>query len=134
MKVALTVWEGRISPVFDVSRQLLLYEVEFAQAGSEQRAVFASEEAESRIEQLSSLGVSVLICGAISEPLQAALHRRGVEVIGFIAGEVTDVISAYVRGALPNDALLMPGCRSAQRKSPPRWQWRRSRIERKRNN
>jgi predicted Fe-Mo cluster-binding NifX family protein len=133
VKVALTVWEGRISPVFDVSRQLRVYDIQHAQVMAEQRELFADELAASRIEQLIRLGVSVLVCGAISESQQAALRHQGIEVIGFIAGDADKVISAYLRGGLP-EAMLMPGCRKTQRKCPPRWQWRRSRMERKRAN
>lgn len=125
MKIALTVWDGRISPVFDVSRQLVVYEVEAKQLVGVQRARFDDDRAACKIEQLIRLGVNVLVCGAISEPLQTALVHQGIDVICFIAGEESEVIGAYLRGGLPSDALLMPGCRSTKGRRGPRWRWRR---------
>jgi hypothetical protein len=33
----------------------------------------------------------------------------GIEVIGFVCGDIEDVISAFVKGALINKNFMMPG-------------------------
>ena len=110
MKVAVTVWQGRISPVFDVSREAMVLTIE---GGVEKRR--CSEKIETatplrKLDLLTDLGVETLICGAISEPLQDELTSRGVRVIGFVAGEVDEVVATFLAGTLPTPTLSMPGC------------------------
>jgi predicted Fe-Mo cluster-binding NifX family protein len=109
MKAAVTVWEGRVSPVFDVSREAVIATI----TGRE--VVRSLERIETptpalKIERLLELGVETLICGAISEPLFRELTARGVRVFGFVAGEIDEVVEAFVRGTLADPALTMPGC------------------------
>jgi predicted Fe-Mo cluster-binding NifX family protein len=60
--------------------------------------------------------VRKLVCGAVSAPVQDELDRRGIEVIGFVAGEVDDVLRALMTGRLPHPALAMPGCGRRRRR------------------
>jgi len=63
-----------------------------------------------KIERLMELGIQTLVCGTITEPLQHELSVRGVKVIGFVAGEIDEVVKCLLDGMLPNRALSMPGC------------------------
>jgi predicted Fe-Mo cluster-binding NifX family protein len=114
MKVALTVWDGRISPVFDVCRELLLITVEGETATSRVNESVGGVHGLLKIERLMELGVETLICGAISEDLRWDLTSRGVDVVGFVAGETEQVLQAFLTGKLPA-SLAMPGCRSRQK-------------------
>jgi predicted Fe-Mo cluster-binding NifX family protein len=113
---ALTVWEGRISPVFDVSREAIVLTVEQGSVTARHRESLAAPTPALRVERLVRLGIDTLVCGAISEPLRQALEARGVRVLGFVAGEVDEVASAFVAGSLPSAALSMPGCRGRNRR------------------
>lgn len=111
MKVALTIWEGRISPVFDVCREALVLTIEGGAIRARSReTVDAASDAE-KIRRIEALGVRTLICGAISEPLRREICARGVRVIGFVAGEVEEVVQAFLDERLPAPGLSMPGCR-----------------------
>lgn len=114
MKVALTVWDGRISPVFDVSRQAAILTIENGALTAHSHASIETPAPALKIERLIGLGVETLICGAISEPLRRELVARGVRVLGFVAGETDEVVRSFVAGALPTDALSMPGCGGGQ--------------------
>jgi len=116
MKVALTVWAGRISPVFDVSREALILNIENRKIVSTSREALDGPAPHLKVERLVSLGVETLICGAISEPLHVELTSRGVKVLGFVAGDVEKVTQAFLAGGLPAPALSMPGCASAQKR------------------
>jgi len=116
MKVALTVWEGRISPVFDVCREALVLSLRGTIIVSEDRVLFDAQQSSTQVERLVSLGVKVLVCGAISEPLQSQLIDQGIDVIAFVAGDAEDVVKAYLSGSLPNQTLLMPGCHGQPRR------------------
>ena len=114
-KVALTIWEGRISPVFDVCREALVLTVEGGAITAQSRERIDAAADADRIRRLEALGVHTLICGAISEPLRREISARGVRVIGFVAGGVEEVVRAYLDGALPDPGLSMPGCRRGMR-------------------
>lgn len=110
MLVAVTVWNGRVSPVFDVSREALLFAVEGAAVSARRNESIESPSAALKIDKLIEFGVETLICGAISEPLHWELTARGVVVFGFVAGEIDEVVEAFIAGGLPAAALSMPGC------------------------
>jgi len=110
MKAALTIWDGRISPVFDVSRQALILTIEDGAMASRRCESIDAQNPSAKIDQLLALGVRTLVCGAISRPLHRELTDRGVTVIAFVAGQVDDVVASFLAGKLPTAELSMPGC------------------------
>ncbi|NMB77261.1 MAG: hypothetical protein GYA21_19300 [Myxococcales bacterium] len=110
MKAALTVWDGRMAPVFDVSREALVLTIEDGAITSRSIESIETPMAQLKLERLTELGIQTLVCGAITEPLQHELSVRGVNVIGFVAGEVDEVVKSLLDGTLPTRALSMPGC------------------------
>ncbi|MBW2146873.1 MAG: NifB/NifX family molybdenum-iron cluster-binding protein [Deltaproteobacteria bacterium] len=116
MKIALSVWEGRISPVFDTSRQLLVVDVEDGKPAFRSRERFRDEPPWRKIARLLEMDIEVLMCGAISRPLADRVSASGIRLIPFVAGNVEEVIDAYLSGALPGPRFLMPGfCRKGRR-------------------
>jgi predicted Fe-Mo cluster-binding NifX family protein len=114
MKAALAVWDGRMSPVFDVSREALILTIEDGAVIARRTEDLVTPTAALKLDRLAALGVETLICGAISEPLRHALTTKGVTVIGFVAGDIDDVVEAFLAGTLPTPALSMPGCCGTQ--------------------
>lgn len=109
MTLAAPVWEGRISPVFDVAGHLLLVDVDDGIETSRREKTVDSPTPHGWPSALSELGVRLLICGAISDELAAALARHGVRIIPWIRGEVDQVLQAYLAGELPDPRFVMPG-------------------------
>ena len=114
MKVALSVWDGHISPVFDVAREMLILSVEGQTVLARQQRLMDDGNPLQKNKELAELGVQTLICGAISKPLLWDLSARGIQVFNFVAGDIETVITAFVAGQLPNPKLVMPGCRVRQ--------------------
>ena len=110
MKVAISDWQGRISPVFDVAGNLLVADVQDGAVCDRQTLKLKAKGLQARADFLAQWGVEVLICGAISWPLELALSNAGVEVVPQTCGEVEDVLAAFVAGRLSQSAFLMPGC------------------------
>ena len=116
MKVAVPTWSDRVSPVFDVAKRLLLVDFDGeAESGREEVAVKESEPAP-RARRVAQLGVDVLICGAISVPLEAMLVSAGVRVIPHTCGPTEEVLQAFASGRLTDEAFLMPGCCGRRRR------------------
>ena len=114
MKVAIPIRNGRVSPVFDVACRLIV--VAFEGGTLAERSEFSIKESggDTRAILLQELGVSVLICGAISNQTARIVEHRGIELIPWIVGEIDDVIDAYCSGSLGSDGFIMPGCRRRQ--------------------
>jgi len=120
MKVGIPDWQGRISPVFDVAAHLLVAEADGGQVAERQTLSLRSDDVYERAAIVAGLGVDVLICGAISWPLELALTNVGVEVIPQTCGETEQVLTAFAAGRFGQDAFLMPG--SCGRRRRPRGQ------------
>lgn len=116
MKVALTVWEGRISPVFDVSREALVLTVHSGAVTARTLVTLHAGSPGRKVDRLAELGVDTLICGAMTRAPCEALAARGVTVLGFVAGDVDEVVAAFLAGRLPCPALSMPGCGGRRRR------------------
>jgi predicted Fe-Mo cluster-binding NifX family protein len=116
MRVALPTWDGRISPVLDVARRLLVVEIERNAELRRSETNLEETQVAFRARRLTGLGVHVLICGALSWPLEAMLVSAGVRVIAHTCGPVEDVLRAFLAGQLASGAFLMPGCCSGRRR------------------
>jgi predicted Fe-Mo cluster-binding NifX family protein len=116
MKVAIPTWCGAISPVFDVARHLLVVDIEDGAEIDRNEMAFEDKDLASRTRRVAGLGVNVLICGAISWPLEAMLASAGVRVIPQTCGPAEEVLRAFISGQLTDTAFLMPGCCGRRRR------------------
>jgi len=110
MKLALAVWNGRISPVFDTSRQLLVIDAEDGKVVSRRDHEIETDDPLQKAARLTEFGVEALVCGAVSRPLAQLIEDRGIELIPFVAGDVEEIITAFLAGLLPSPDMAMPGC------------------------
>lgn len=115
MKAAFPVWNGRIAPVFDVARKALIVERGPGSVLREREEDLPAEPPAAKADRLRKLGVEVLVCGAISRPLQAVVESRGIHAIPFVAGDQGEIVRAWSEGKLTSAFFLMPGCRGRGR-------------------
>lgn len=111
MKVAVTVWDERISPVFDSARTLLIVDIKNKRINQSSYTSFDPLFEARLTEELKQLGVEVLICGAISEIHSNLIEASAIRLIPFISGNVTQVLEAYAKGNPLAPSFLMPGCK-----------------------
>ncbi len=110
MKIALSAWKDYISTVFDTADQLLVLEID--EVGNQKRTIVKLSPADiaGRANQIKEMQIAVLICGAVSRPLEASLISLGIRVHAFVRGQVEDVLAAYQNGNLDQAIFAMPGC------------------------
>ncbi len=110
MKIAVTIWEDRISPVFDSARQFLLAAVEDGRVCREMRCLIESSPY-TVLEKLRAAGeVEILLCGAICEEGMQRIQADGIELIPFLSGDAEEIIQRFAAGK-PLKKFAMPGCR-----------------------
>ena len=102
--------------MFDAARRLLIVGVEGGAEISRLEERLEEIELARRTRRVAAWGIDVLICGAISWPLEASLASAGVRVISQTCGPVEDVLRAFLSGQLTDEAFLMPGCCGRRRR------------------
>jgi predicted Fe-Mo cluster-binding NifX family protein len=116
MKAAFSVWDNRIAPVFDVARHVLIVETKSGHVISETRETLPDAMPVQKAVCLTELGVGVLVCGAVSRVLQDMMTTYGIQVIPFVAGDLREVISAWLADKREIDLFAMPGCCKKKRR------------------
>ncbi|MFH1487714.1 MAG: NifB/NifX family molybdenum-iron cluster-binding protein [Pseudomonadota bacterium] len=111
MRIAIPIWEDRVSPVFDTALRLLVVEVEGRKESS--RFIYYMEERDPtrKCFLVRNLDVDILICGAVSQPLLHNLLASSLDVIQQISGRAEEVLDAYLQGNILQSRFLMPGCK-----------------------
>ena len=111
MKVAVPVRNGRVSPVFDAAGRLAVFEFDGDSCSSRSELDIREAGVEARAALLRELGVSVLICGGISNRTAWIVERSGIRLVPWIIGYIDDVMDAWCKGSLDSEGFMMPGCR-----------------------
>jgi len=109
MKIAITSWNDRVSPVFDVTGQVVLFNAEGVLINSVQHLLFPDLCAAEKIARLVEARTNVLICGAISRDTYVTAINTGIKVYPFISGDVQDILQACLMGRLGDAVFAMPG-------------------------
>jgi predicted Fe-Mo cluster-binding NifX family protein len=111
-KAAFATWNHRIAPVFDVARSIWIVETAAGNIVHQGRTQVAGDIPNLKASQLTELGVDTLVCGAISNLLHAIIVANGIQVIAFVAGDLREVVHAWMCGKLAGtSAFAMPGYR-----------------------
>ena len=116
MRIGIPVWQGRVSPVFDTAKTLLVVDREGPVETSRSETPLPDTSQAERVAALGRLGVQTLLCGAVSRPVASLLSASGIVVVPFLNGNVDEVIEAYVTGSITDPRFLMPGCCGRRRR------------------
>jgi len=109
MRLVLTVWKNRISPVADSARQILVVDAGNNMILDRRTESFESESVFHRAKMIADLGAEIFICGAISDFFSSLLEGNGIRLISFICGEVEEVLCAYFGNSLHCPEFMMKG-------------------------
>jgi predicted Fe-Mo cluster-binding NifX family protein len=127
MKIAMPIWNGSVSNVFDFADQLLVVDAEGQVEVGRSEFHLGQDSIQQRTSLLAKLNVDVLICGGISQSLAQMLTASNIEVIPFVTGPVEEVLEAYFNNRLAEPQFLKPGSEVGARKSFCRRRQRRCR-------
>lgn len=116
MKIAIPIWEEKVSPVFDTALKLLVVNIDNNREESRFFYPIDEEDITRKCQRIRRLELDTLICGAVSQPFLQMLLSSGLDVIQEISGPAEDVLKAYLEGKIFQPRFLMPGCK--------RWQHR----------
>jgi len=110
MKIAIPEYNERVSPVFDTSQRLLVFQMRNrglpTLLGSEDWCYLPVVARANRLRQMR---IDVLLCGGISGWLARQIEALGIRLMPWVAGNVEQVLDAFVAGRLPDRRFAMPG-------------------------
>ncbi len=116
MKVAIPIWDDRVSSAFDFAHKLLLVDIEHGRETGRAEISLLPELSSEKANRLKTLGAEVLICGAISRSLASQVRACGVKVLPYVVGQVDEILKAYLTGELIQSQFALPGCWPGARK------------------
>ena len=111
MRVAIPIWNGRVSPVFDVAQRLVVSDADQGQLLDQKEYFVQADSLPARTQVLVDLGVEVLLCCAISNEQSQSLAGKGIRVIPHVCGPADKVVLAFLQDRLDEESLAMPGCK-----------------------
>ena len=116
MKVALSIWNDHIAPVFDVSQQLVVLEIAGGKILARQVLQIGECDPSVKVKILADQHVSTLVCGAISRVVAGMVSSQSIHLLSYIAGDEKTITDILASGRLPDDTHMMPGCGSRRRR------------------
>jgi predicted Fe-Mo cluster-binding NifX family protein len=118
-RIAIPVWEDRVSPVMDTARQLVIIELREGRESNRSLVGIPALNMFHRADFIKNLNVDWLICGAMSQQMNAILKAAGIKIMPFIGGLVDSVMAAFINGELENGDFYLPGCRRRRGRCGP---------------
>jgi predicted Fe-Mo cluster-binding NifX family protein len=109
MRLAIPIWNDRVSPLLDTASRLLLIDMKNGTETSRFEVFLDEHELVRRCLRIQGLGVHVIICGAVSRPLLKMLASGGITLIPEISGATEEVLQAFLKDALSHARFLLPG-------------------------
>lgn len=108
MKIAIPLWETKISPVLDSARLVRIIDVR----GGETVVVDEFALPEHVAEKAAAIAAKAdeVVCGALSCLMEAELAARGVRVHPWIMGDFENIVRACAEGCVSEMEYTMPGC------------------------
>ena len=95
LRIAIPVWHGRVSPVFDEANSLLVISVDQSRIVRRELYLLGTGSM-SRIRRLQGMNVDVLMCDAVTRELSSALQASGIRVLSQVSGPADEALEAFV--------------------------------------
>ena len=111
MRVAITIWGNRISPVFDAAQTVLLATVVEKAIVDRTFEFIPLLVPVSIANKIVAFDPDILICGAISREPAHIIEDAGITLLSFISGKAEAVLQTFAQGKRVED-YSMPGCSS----------------------
>ena len=109
IRVAIPVFRKKVSPVFDTCTRVLLVDIENNREIDRKELYLDALSLTERMTLLLKSGVSVIICGGISDVMENMLVGKRIDLIDNITGKIENVLSAYRNKELSRPQFQLPG-------------------------
>ncbi len=104
-KIAVTSWNGIVSPLCDAAERVTVFDQE-----ERLELSFGFGSMQRKAEILREHSVNILICGALSVRGAQILEQCAITTVAWVCGPIDEVVQAYRKGMLKGSTFFMPGC------------------------
>ena len=120
MKLGITKFNKRISPRFEYSLVIELYEIKQDHFIKIDEVMFEGNmNFNDRMLNILNLNLNYLICGAITCMSRSVLEHNNIKVYSWISGNIKDVLNKFLKGQLSSNSFIGKICR----RKKFRWKW-----------
>ena len=109
MKIAIPLFDTRISPRFGYAQTMLIAEIAGNSIISRDIININNATWRERIKKLVEMGIDTLICGGINMFAVEELHHIGMNVYTCVTGEADDALECLKNGELESGIMLGSG-------------------------
>jgi predicted Fe-Mo cluster-binding NifX family protein len=109
-RVAITAWNKIVSPVFDSSRCIILFDTDNRSTEIRMGDISIPD----KYNMLKDRGIDTLICGAISKDSYTLFKTCCNQILPWIGGSVNEIISDYRNNIDISGKYYLPGCQHRQ--------------------
>lgn len=106
MKVAIPIFQTKVSPRFDSSKGFVLFDVEYNSIVDREKLITIGWSDSAKIKHLIDLGIDTLICGGIDRVSMQQLSANDIRVFAWVTGEIEDAIWCYLGNRLESGVIL----------------------------
>ncbi|MBN2160134.1 MAG: hypothetical protein JW807_12120 [Spirochaetes bacterium] len=116
--IALPVYQERVSPLMDVSSKYAIYETIDGVIQHRSDISLAASGELQRVEKLKELGVTTIICGAVSCCVADMIVEKGMRLLPMIYGSIDEIVEKYLNHTLSSDgqSTADSACRGKKRR------------------
>lgn len=111
MKIAIPLFDIRISPRFDCAQSFLIAETENGKVIERKELQAGLWTPLERVKKLRDLGVDTLICGGIDEVSARRFISCRIRIYSWVTGGAEEAIDSLLRGELESGIMVGPGGR-----------------------
>ncbi|WP_022669186.1 NifB/NifX family molybdenum-iron cluster-binding protein [Desulfospira joergensenii] len=110
MRLAVTIWGNRISPVFDAARTLLIADIQNGVIRKKTYKTIEPLPPADLVRLLKQMDVSTLICGAISTGPADLITAHDIRLVSFVTGNAMTILDDFAAQESIHRDHMMPGC------------------------
>jgi predicted Fe-Mo cluster-binding NifX family protein len=100
VKIAIPMFNTRVSPRFDFASKILVTTIDRGKVTDRETYSLINLNPIRRAGLLSDLGVNTILCGGISDFSQRLIAANAIEVIPMVQGEVEEVLDLFINNKL----------------------------------
>ncbi len=115
MKLAIPYWNDWISPVLDEAYHFRVIELREDDIADDRAYDLSGKSKFERVQYLRSLGVEMILCGAVSNGYMQVILLSGIRVIPWLRGRIDTILGVFINGEL-STGYLMPGCKRRRKR------------------
>jgi len=115
MKIAVSYWHNKISPVMDVAENFLIIDILNGKPIKNRKINLSGKSHAEKVEYFVKRNIDVLLCGAISNRYHCLIMAKGIEVIPWLTGDIDGILDAYLYSKSLESGFIMPGRKGRRR-------------------